>query len=67
MRNYCYKRKNLLNCSINYVKKKQKTFALVSKFRNYSKFFKFGKYRQIWKANVLEISKFEISKKVFEF
>lgn len=47
--------------------KKQKTFALVSKFRNYSKFFKFGKYRQIWKANVLEISKFEISKKVFKF
>ena len=47
--------------------KKQKTFALVSKFRNYSKFFKLGKYRQIWKANVFEISKFEISKKVFEF
>lgn len=47
--------------------KKQKAFALVSKFRNYSKFFKFGKYRQIWKANVFEISKFEISKKVFEF
>ena len=45
-------------------------FVLVSKFfkfRNYRKFFKFGKYRKIQKANVFEISKFEISKKVFKF
>ena len=35
------------------------------KFRNYEEFFKFGIYRNVWKANALKFLIFEYIKKSF--
>ena len=45
-------------------------FALLGKFfkfRNHENFFKFGKYRKIWKVNILKFLNFEYVKKGFRF